>query len=154
MDWGRVLFDPNGRIGKQTYWIGVLIIFLGNIILPAIPLIGTFAWFALIWVGVAIYGKRLHDTGRTAWVHAIPWVVTSVLTALGFILFGASLIPVIADALNEVEPDAFSIGSVLAGVGGLALFGLIGAVVWIGYTIWLGVLDSDPRGEVYGPSLD
>lgn len=154
MDWGRVFFDLNGRIGQQTFWVGVLMIVVGNIVLPMIPIVGGIAWFVLIWCGFAIYGKRLHDSGRSAWVHAVPWVVTTILTIMGFVIFGASLFPIIMDAINEVEPDSVSIGAVIAGAGGFALFGIFGAFVWVGYTIWVGLLEPTAKGEAYGPSLD
>ena len=153
MDWGRVLLDVNGRIGPQTYWLGVLVIILGNTLLTSIPLVGGVIWLGLIWVGIAIYGKRLHDAGRSAWVHAIPWVITSVLMAIGFVVFGAGLVPVIIDAINEIEPDRLSIGSAIAGIGGVALFGVLGTAVWVVYTIWVGTL-RPVDADAYGPKLD
>ncbi|MGJ3232891.1 MAG: DUF805 domain-containing protein [Oceanicaulis sp.] len=152
MDWSKVLFDPNGRIEQQPFWIGVLIIVAGNIILPAIPIIGWIAWIALIWVGIAVYGKRLHDAGKTAWLHAIPWALNIILTIIGLAIFGASLIQLILDAAQNDEPSTQSIVGIITASGGLLLMALLGTLVWIGYTIWVGMLKSEPGANDYGPA--
>ncbi|MEQ8406508.1 MAG: DUF805 domain-containing protein [Oceanicaulis sp.] len=152
MDWSKVLFDPNGRIGQQPFWIGVLIIVAGNLVLPAIPIIGWIAWIALIWVGIAVYGKRLHDAGKTAWLHAIPWALNIILTIIGLAIFGVSLIQLILDAAQNDEPSTQSIIGIITASGGLLLMVLLGTLVWIGYTIWVGMLKAEPGANQYGPA--
>ena len=72
MDMQYVLLNPNGRIAPRDFWIGVLILIGGNILLTPIPVIGGLVWLLLVYVGICVYGKRLHDTGRSAWLHVIP----------------------------------------------------------------------------------
>lgn len=151
MDWGHLLFSPNGRIGQNAYWIGVLIIVLGNIILPMVPIIGQIAWFVLIWNGIAVYGKRLHDGGKTAWIHAVPWGLNIGLLVLAFVLFGAGLLQLIFDANANEEPSAESVIGLIAASGGALGLMLVGSLIWLGYTIWLGVMDGDPGPNAYGP---
>jgi uncharacterized membrane protein YhaH (DUF805 family) len=83
MDIGNLLFNPNGRIGQKEFWIGVAIIVGGNLLLTWIPFLGTLIWLGLVWVGIAVYGKRLHDAGNSAWLHAVPWGVSLLLGLIG-----------------------------------------------------------------------
>ena len=152
MDWGKVLFDPNGRIGQQPFWIGVLIIVAGNIILPAIPFIGWIAWLALIWVGIAVYGKRLHDAGKTAWLHAVPWAINIILTIIAFAVFGVGLIQLALDGAQNDQPSATSIAGFAAAGGGALFMLLLGTLVWIAYTLWVGLLKADAGANQYGPA--
>jgi len=152
MDWGKVLFDTNGRIGQQPFWIGVLVIVGGNIILPMIPIIGWIAWIALIWVGIAVYGKRLHDVGKTAWLHAIPWALNIILGGIAAVMVGAGLFQLILDGANNDDPSPESIVGFLAASGGALFMLLLGTLVWIGYTLWVGLLKGDPGANTYGPA--
>jgi len=147
MDFGRLLFSVNGRISQREFWIGVAIIVVGNILANIIPFLGTILWFALIWVGIAIYGKRLHDAGKTAWLHAVPWAINVVLLIIAFTLIGGAIL---AAALSGDEN--FSVITVLAGSGLGLSFLFLGQLVWLGYTIWVGVLKGDVGDNAYGPA--
>ena len=152
MNWGTVLFDPNGRIGQQPFWIGVLVILACNLIIPVIPIIGWLAPLVAIWIGIAVYGKRLHDAGKTAWLHAIPWAINIAVTVVAGVMFGAGAFQLILDASQNDEPSGASIAGLLAASGGALFVLLLGTLVWIGYTIWLGLLKSDPGANTYGPA--
>jgi len=151
MNIGNVLFSPNGRIGQQDYWIGILILIgvnvLSNLTGPIQPII----WLGLIWVGIAIYGKRLHDAGKTAWLHAIPWAL-----GLAFFIVGAGMI--VASAISagiisdtsDLSTDQI-IALVSAGGVGLLLIGLSN-LVWLIYTIWVGVMAGEAGENRFGPA--
>lgn len=144
MDFTNMLFSPNGRIGQKEYWVGIMIIILGNILAGMIPILGTILWLGLIYVGVCVYGKRLHDIGKTAWIHALVWGVSIALTVLAFAFAGGSLL---AAGLNNNEVDA---AAVLAASGSLLLFTGLGSLIWLGYTIWLGVIEGEAGPNRYG----
>lgn len=148
MDIGNLLFNPNGRIDQQNYWVGVLIIISGNIILAMLPLIGVLIWLGLIYVGICVYGKRLHDTGRSAWVHAVPWALNIVLFVAGLIVAGGAMITAIMAAGPDGNVSPFSI--IAAGSSFFIISGL-GTLVWLAYTIWLGIQQSQPGDNQYGP---
>lgn len=152
MDWGKVLFDVNGRIGQKPFWIGVLIIVGGNIILPAIPIIGWIAWLGLIWIGIAVYGKRLHDAGKTGWLHAIPWALNIILGGVAMVMIGAGLFQLILDGANNTDPSPESIVGFIAASGGALFMLLLGTLVWIGYTLWVGLLKGESGANAYGPA--
>lgn len=146
MNIGQALINPNGRSGQQEYWIGILILVAANIVSGFIPVLGTLIWIGLIYVGVCIYGRRLHDAGKSAWLHAIPWAVSIVLCVVGsFFIIGALI------AAIQSGDENFNIIAVLTASGGaLAFFGL-SYLVWIVYTIWAGLLKGDPGANRFGP---
>jgi uncharacterized membrane protein YhaH (DUF805 family) len=146
MDIGNLLFNPNGRIGQKDFWIGVAIIFGGNLLLTWIPFLGTLIWLGLLWVGVAVYGKRLHDAGNSAWLHAVPWGVSILLGVIGSIMLGGVFIAAMAG-----EGDV-NMGALIAGGGMASVFFLLSTLVWVAYTIWVGVLKSDAGANAYGPA--
>jgi uncharacterized membrane protein YhaH (DUF805 family) len=152
MNIGNVLFSPNGRIGQQDYWIGILILIGGNIVAQFIPILGALIWLGLIWVGIAVYGKRLHDSGKTAWIHLLPWALSTVLAFVGIAIMVASAIS--AGVISETSAD-FSVEQIIALVSaggiGLLLLGL-SSLVWVIYTIWVGVMAGDPGENRFGPA--
>jgi uncharacterized membrane protein YhaH (DUF805 family) len=150
MNWGHVLFSPNGRISKSHYWYGVLVIILANLFSNFIPILGTLISLGLIWVGIAVYGKRLHDTGRSAWLHAVPWALSIALVIAGFVMIGGTLLEL---GLNDrlEDPDTEEIFAILAASGGFLLMMLLSTLVWIVYTLWLGFSAGDTEANAYGP---
>ncbi|PWE16518.1 hypothetical protein DDZ18_12165 [Marinicauda salina] len=144
MNIGHLLFSPNGRIGQQEYWIGVLIIIAANIVANFIPILGFIVSLGLIYVGVCVYGKRLHDTGRTAWIHAVPWAVSIVLGIIGMIMVGGAVFAAMSGS-GEVDMAAM-----MAGSSGAFLVFSLSFLVWIAYTIWVGVLKGDAGANQYG----
>lgn len=151
MNMGHVLFSPNGRIGQQDYWIGVLMIIGGNIVAGILPIIGFLLSIALIWVGVAVYGKRLHDAGKSAWLHVIPWAISLLTFFVGvaMIVTGAISAGLMSDG-GDLSPE--QIGALIAaGGGGIGVMSL-SMLVWIGYTIWVGVMKGEPEANAHGPA--
>jgi uncharacterized membrane protein YhaH (DUF805 family) len=149
MNIGNVLFSPNGRIGQQDYWIGVLIIIGGNIVAGVLPIIGTLIALGLIWVGISVYGKRLHDAGKSAWLHVIPWTASIVLFIIGtFMVVGGAISAGLMSNGDDLSPEQI-MTLVSAGGAGLAVMGL-STLVWIAYTIWVGVLAGEPTDNAFG----
>ncbi len=143
----HVLFSPNGRIGQQEFWIGVLILIAANIVAGFIPILGFIISLGLIWVGIAVYGKRLHDAGKTAWLHAIPWAVSIVLMTIGAVMAGGAVLAAMMGGGDDVD-----VAAMLAGAGAASLFFLLSFVVWIAYTIWVGLLKGDAGDNRFGPA--
>lgn len=146
MDIGNVLFSPNGRIGQKDFWIGVAVIVGGNLFLTWIPFLGMLIWLGLIWIGIAVYGKRLHDAGKSAWLHAVPWGVSLLLGLIGSVMLGGALFAAMADG------DDVNVGALIAGGGAASVFFLLSTLVWIAYTIWVGVMKGEPGANAYGPA--
>jgi len=86
MDYKWLLLSFEGRLNRKTYWLTVLAIMVGSIIplaLDAIifsaadsgmPVLTLIYSLALIWPGLAIAVKRLHDRGRSGWFYLLMFV--------------------------------------------------------------------------------
>ncbi|MGB7205849.1 MAG: DUF805 domain-containing protein [Anderseniella sp.] len=90
----------NGRIGRGKFWLGLLGIMIGSMIIGAI--LGVFGVFsidpvtgqpgsgfwigyillmaALIWPSICVYGKRYHDRDKSAW-----WMLVGIIPIIGTI---------------------------------------------------------------------
>jgi uncharacterized membrane protein YhaH (DUF805 family) len=143
-----VLFKPNGRIQAGQFWIGWGILVVANIVSNFIPILNFLLYFGLIYVGVCVYGKRLHDMGKSAWLVAIPWGIGLVLGVIGIALSMPALM-ILADgdprAMEDTAAVYEAMGPFMACVGA-------GMLVWLGLTIWVGTAASDPNDNKYGPS--
>ncbi|MEX2128120.1 MAG: DUF805 domain-containing protein [Xanthobacteraceae bacterium] len=136
IDWRRLFTSLEGRIGRQLFWIGVLLLlFVGiPIQLFVVALAGDLAGFivslAFLYPGYAVNVKRAHDRNRPAWIIG---------------LFYALLIAIVFMQLADLHmTDGQPNGPfVLAG----ATFLLFAIVL----TIDLGILRGTPGKNQYGP---
>tara|TARA_R110001599_G_scaffold22517_1_gene83173 strand:- start:1433 stop:1912 length:480 start_codon:yes stop_codon:yes gene_type:complete len=147
MSFTDVLFKPNGRITQGQFWGGWAVLVGANIVASFIPLIGTVISLGLIYVGCCVYGKRLHDMGKSAWIHAIPWAVSLIITIFAIV----KMMPVIMQMAEDDPELASDPAFVMAAVGPAMGFLLVSFLVWVGYTIWVGVAGPDPDTNQYGP---
>lgn len=146
MDLQYVLLNPNGRIAQREFWIAVLILIAGNVLAGVLPVLGGLLWLFLIYVGVCVYGKRLHDAGQSAWVHVIPWGITLLVSIVGGIMIGGAIISA-ALAGENFTPWAL----ITAGSGFAIMMGLSN-LVWLVYTLWVGLAQSMAGVNAYGPA--
>ena len=143
MNWVKVFFSPDGRIGRQTYWIGWLVLVAVHILLGwtgIAALVATYSW-------VVISVKRFHDMGKTGWLAAIPLVAWVVAIAS---IFPIAITAIAAGVSGASEGE--TIAAVLTAVGGAALMFLAAGVISIVFLIWQGVALGDPGENRYGPA--
>jgi len=143
MDWTKLFFSPDGRIGRQAYWIGWLVLIGVNTLLfwvPFLSLVTIYCW-------ICVCSKRFHDMGRSGWLSAIP-VTLSIVVPIGAVLAiaGAAVAASISGAGDETV-----IAAVLSAVAGSALLLLGALVIGIGFLIWQGVALGEPGANRYGP---
>lgn len=141
LDWRKLFLDANGRIGQKDYWIGVGILFAANLILSWIPLLGLVVTIAVIYGGVCVSSKRLHDIGKSGWLAAVPYGV-----------WGAAVILSLASFFGGIVSTA-SYGhdfGVMTGIGGMVGLWSLAFLVNIAFVIWLGVTAGDPDENGYG----
>jgi len=143
MDWTKLFFSPDGRIGRQAYWIGWLVLIGVNTLLfwvPFLSLVTIYCW-------ICVCSKRFHDMGRSGWLSAIP-VTLSIVVPIGAVLAiaGAAVAASISGAGDETV-----IAAVLSAVAGSALLLLGALVIGIGFLIWQGVAQGEPGANRYGP---
>lgn len=69
-----LLLNPNGRLGRNRFWQGMVVLTVINVLIIAaanyISLGYIVTLFLLVYPFVCVIGKRLHDLGRSAW-----WVI-------------------------------------------------------------------------------
>lgn len=146
LDWQKLLFSFEGRTRRSQFWIGWLICLGAGVVAGWIPLIGFFLSIALIWPNLAISVKRLHDMGHTGWLVVVPWVVSIIGTIAAFSMMGVSALSN-ASALEEGDPAAI-LGLLGPAMGLVAVIGLI----CLGFLLWIGLSDSQPGENRYGPN--
>lgn len=146
MDWKFLFFTADGRINRQNFWIGVLILFAVSIVLGWIPLIGWLISLATIYCSVCLYSKRLHDIGKSGWLQLIPFGVAAVLMIVGFAVGGTAMMAGFAMHPDgaDMNPAAFAGMGMMAGFMGLA--GLVGLI----FLLWVGLTPGEAGENRYG----
>jgi len=107
MDHAYVLFDPTGRIGPRDFWRGVILLVASQVIMqtalvygpPILVVILSILSLALVYPYLCVFGKRLHDAGKSAWFF--------VLLLVGYLLIaqiaGQILQPFASEALVDAQ---------------------------------------------------
>jgi len=143
MDWKSLFFTAEGRIGRPTFWIGWLMLLGVHVVAGWIPLIGWALGLAALYASVCLYAKRLHDMGRSGWWQLLPIL-------LGPVLVIGSAMSIGFGALFAELTHGDAEWAALAGLGGLFVSLAVAFVVMIGFTLWVGISDSQPGDNRYG----
>ncbi len=140
-NWRTLFLDATGRIGQRDYWIGIAALFVANLVLSWVPLIGMIVSLAATYAAICVSSKRLHDMGRSGWLAAIPfgiYIAAIILSGISFIgMMGA------AGYGNDM--------AMLTGIGSLGLVWTLAVLLNLAFTIWLGVTKGQPEDNLYGP---
>ena len=166
----KLLLSPSGRIGRKDFWIGVLLFcvisILVNLILKHLGSGSTLAFlislpfpFLVLHMCYAVYGKRLHDMGRSFW--PLTWMIVSLILVLIIIMlsFGGSdyfsefsqyerkaeIDPAVSEAIIERYKTRLAQGLPILRASLLAIIG--------GFTLWCGLSKPQASGNKYGPVL-
>jgi uncharacterized membrane protein YhaH (DUF805 family) len=148
MDWKSLFFSAEGRIGRQAFWIGWLMLLGAHVVAGWIPLIGQVIALAAIFAWVCLCTKRLHDMGRSGWWQLLPILLGPVLIVASAMSIGFSAI---LGEITNIDTD----WAAMAGVGGLLVSVAIAFVTAAAFTLWLGTVPSQSGENRYGePSLN
>jgi len=143
MDWKSLFFTAEGRIGRQAFWVGWLMLLGAHVVAGWIPLIGWAVGLAALFASVCLYAKRLHDMGRSGWWQLLPIVFGPVLVTSAALSLGlGAMFSGIANGPTEWVA--------LTGVGGLLGAVALAFVVAIAFTLWVGISDGQPGENRYG----
>jgi uncharacterized membrane protein YhaH (DUF805 family) len=140
------LFSPSGRISRKQYWL--------HFFLPVTVISIALAFFALIpgwffkllpnlfqlfvlWPGIAILIKRIHDRNKSGW---LVWLMYIPLTLLVIFVIG-----VIIAAAAKAAGAAVTLG-IIAGVLGVVM---LCVAIW--FLIEFGCMRGTIGANKYGP---
>lgn len=146
-DWQKLFLSFEGRIRRTHFWIGWLILLGVNVVIGWIPIVNLFS-LVLIWPNLAISVKRLHDMGKTGWLIAIPWVASTVLVIVGFVMVGAAAVTSGAGADYYENNPAAALALMGPGIG--AFIGSV--IVPLAFLLWIGLVDSQKGENRFGPN--
>lgn len=98
MNLGYILFSPNGRIGPGAFWRGIIVLLGIGIGLNLLMAYGSMPMMIgalvlmmlLVYPYICVFGKRLHDSGKSAWIFlffligyiVLSWIMGALTTAL------------------------------------------------------------------------
>ncbi|MEM7664027.1 MAG: DUF805 domain-containing protein [Pseudomonadota bacterium] len=162
MNVSGILFSPNGRIGPNDFWRGIILLvgfmIVSNVVQFVAPVAISQA-FNLVgnllpYPYLCVYGKRLHDSGRSAWWFLVILFAFIVVMTMALMLLPGwdDIMDAMADpnvvsdqrAMNELALEMFSSPRAAIQWYG-ALFGFNLAAGWI-----VARLPSDPDVNQYG----
>ena len=147
VDWKSLMLSFEGRVRRSHFWIAWLILLGANVVAGWLPLIGVLISLALIWPNLAITVKRLHDMGRTGWLALVPFVVAIAMFIVGIIFFGlGAALGGGSDGDFDNPVAAFAMFG--PAIGAFAVAALIGFV----FLLWIGLTDSQPGANRFGPN--
>lgn len=92
MDWQYLFTSYEGRISRQPFWIGTLVIWAVHVVISGIAfglfgedggnLIGGLAALALLYFSLAVATKRWHDRGKSGW-----WSLILIVPVVGLVWY-------------------------------------------------------------------
>jgi uncharacterized membrane protein YhaH (DUF805 family) len=147
MDWKTLYLEPNGRIGQSDFWIGTAIMIAVSVVLGWIPVIGQIIQLALIYAGICVMSKRLHDFGKSGWLAAVPYGLLAIAIVVS-LLAGFGMLAA-AGAANYGD-SAAGVGAIMA-AGTIGLVWIIAGLACLAFWLWVGLTKGDPGENQYGP---
>ena len=164
----KMLLSPSGRMGRKDFWVGLIIFTLlsslFNFALQRLVnsqsllafLISIPFPFLVLHMTYCVYGKRLHDMGRSFWpltgmIALLILVAIVVMLAFG----GTEYLSEYAqyDRKEDIDPEEIErINNVFkknlsAGVPNV--YNIMASIIFI-FTIWVGTAKSDTTDNCYG----
>jgi len=164
----KLLLSPAGRIGRQKFWTGMAAFAVLVLVFNwGLKQLGGSTWaflislpfpFLALHMAYSVYGKRLHDMGRSFWPLTAMLVSLLFVAIIVMLTYGGSeyfaefaqyerkedIDPAVQKAIQERYQARLAEGNgIVKGI----MWGIIGA-----FTLWCGVSKSDPKTNLYGPS--
>jgi uncharacterized membrane protein YhaH (DUF805 family) len=126
--------DFEGRTGRKEFWIFSLF-FVAIMLIPGFNIVGLLLFPAFL----AIFSRRMHDSGRSGWWNILLWGVP----ALGLAVLIFLIVIYSADPVNPAP----AVISMIVGVYG----GLLNIILYI-VAAYLASRKGDIGDNKYGPA--
>jgi uncharacterized membrane protein YhaH (DUF805 family) len=165
----KLFLSPAGRMGRRDFWIGiagfVVFVLVMQFIMAQIATTLTGFFLSLVYIVLvfqilySVYGKRLHDMGRSYWLLTGMLTLTLIMAIVVMMTFGgAEYFSEFAQYDRKEDIDSAEIERIQTNYqnrlaeGTLPLkISLYG--VWAAFTLWIGLAKADPNENQYGASL-
>lgn len=165
----KMLLSPAGRMGRKDFWIAMVIftalVLLFNFALGRLIVSdSTLAFlvslpfpFLVLHMAYCVYGKRLHDMGRSFW-PLTGMIVSLMLVAIIVMLTygGSEYFSEFAQYDRKEDIDPAEIERIkskyqarLAQGNGMVRNIMMGIIA--GFTLWCGLSKPDEKANKYGP---
>ena len=164
----KMLLSPSGRMGRKDFWVGLIIFTLlsslFNFALQRLVnsqsllafLISIPFPFLVLHMTYCVYGKRLHDMGRSFWpltgmIALLILVAIVVMLAFG----GTEYLSEYAqyDRKEDIDPEEIErINNVFKKILSAGVpngYNMMASIIFI-FTIWVGTAKSDTTDNCYG----
>ncbi|MEL7041778.1 MAG: DUF805 domain-containing protein [Pseudomonadota bacterium] len=162
---GNLLFNPKGRIGRNRFWQGMVILTVASIlVIAANTMVSRMVGFVnllLVFPYICVFGKRLHDAGLTAWWVIGVWIGSMIASFVFGLIFGGFFMTPEMLEIQEEMSERLAAGDFAGFVQGteiladkllpLNILSTIGANAAAALVV--GLLKSDPRENKHGPAV-
>jgi len=163
----KMLLSPAGRMGRKDFWIGMVIfsilVVLFNFALQRLGnstlafLISLPFPFLVLHMAYCVYGKRLHDMGRSFWPLTGMIVLLILVAIIVMMAFGGSeYFSEFAQYDRKEDIDPTEIERIKAAYqaklseGNATVSNAMMGIIAI-FTLWCGLSKADPETNNYGP---
>jgi uncharacterized membrane protein YhaH (DUF805 family) len=164
----KTLFSPRGRMGRRDYLIGLAGIAVFSVVFNfVLARMGNSVWaflislpfpFIVLHMTYCVYGKRLHDLGRSFWaVTAMITALIAIAIAIMMSFGGAEYFAAFAE-YDRKKPPTPEVSSALKATyeaelaKGLPLMnGLMLGVIGT-FSLWLALAKPQSGENRYGPA--
>lgn len=160
---GNLLLSANGRIARARFLQGMVILTVASVLVSAGSVmvgsgIGALG-LVLIYPYVCVFGKRLHDNGRTAWWVIPIWVASLVLSFILGLILGPFFTGAEELQIQKEMAERMAAGDWIGAMEGAELLGqrllplnLVSTVaVNVILALGIGALSTQPEENQYGP---
>ena len=133
----RALLSLRGRLQRKQFWLAFLIVFVGGAYSGQNQdAASTIVGLLTLYVALCVYGKRLHDFGKSASYMVVPFVAT-----------GAYYAYVVATITSTRPGSPQAVWQLMERLQGpyVALM-----VLWVIVTLWVGLHRSEKGDNRFG----
>lgn len=168
---GNLLFNPQGRILKNRFWQGLVVLTTAGVILrgmqvhlaPVFGMSGSLLFgliaLVLVYVQICVYAKRFHDAGTTGWWIIVVWIGAVISSTILNLLFGGIFVGEEGRAIQQEVMERMQQGELEVAYEAaqflakrqlpLNIMSVIFNAIVIGFIV--GSLATEPRTNKHGP---